>query len=498
MGLWDSLFGSNDKSNEWEQLLKGDPHAIQPPIAAPESMPAPSGLVPPSDPSEGMPGVVTPGMVDISQLTKPSTSLDMAPAVSTVGPATPVPAPVYPPTDQDDSDNESDAAPAKTASAPSKFNIQDFLKTIYSGGGDIQQAQDQARKNQLVATLAQAAGQVGHGLSRSDEKFDSGNYDFLNKNAQQPVQDVLTKQKLMDEKLAGGLTVQKLTDDAQRHDPNSQASKFYQSMVQQNFPGFLAQHPELSNASAEDITKAQPMIDTMIRSEYIKLQRSAMNEQRQEKDDNRRLDAMNKLIVAEKERNTTAFGKSANVMRQSDAINALIDQQGAKSITSPQFYELAKSLDSMLSQGSGSISGTKMLIPSTALSSFSNYMAWLSSSPYSAHMEDFVHQLQGTVNREKEVAQQQIMNTQKKFLGSFVDLKKRIPDRWDEIMTRNGLPTTMDETNAPIKSVNAAAKEEAYDLPQSYPPGTILHTKNGDILVRPDGRGVKVGNVLGQ
>lgn len=233
-------------------------------------------------------------------------------------------------------------------------------------------------------------------------------------------------------------------------DPNSPESKMAQSIVKQmDIKG-------LEGASAQTIAKYLPTATNLAssreareaRKEEQQLRREALAEAKEErktsKDEtqaNKDFTKMSEKLTSELASSRSSFGKSAGILRSSEALETFVKDIDPKDITTRQIYEIARGLDAMLSQGAATISGTKKLIPETFSGDASKIAEYILGLPKGARQQAFIKQMMETVHREKTLASTQIQRTQKKILSGYSHLKKIDPERYNQTLKNFDLPT---------------------------------------------------------
>ena len=167
------------------------------------------------------------------------------------------------------------------------------------------------------------------------------------------------------------------------------------------------------------------------------------------------------------------LGRTANSMNQADRVQALIDQtKNQPGGASPQqLYELARAQDALISGGSGTVSGTAHLVPSTALQSYANFQQWLTNSPQGANTQAFTSRIEDTVKRERNVAQQAQQKALNQMAPGFSHLKEKDPARYQSIMDS--------VVQQPEASPQASAPD-ASRSPQSQIPANAVKRQTAD------------------
>lgn len=234
------------------------------------------------------------------------------------------------------------------------------------------------------------------------------------------------------------------------------------------------------NVSAADLEKRFPQLQHMATSkENLEARkdtarehaadRAALLQVKGEEKADKRFSDMNNKLVEETASSRSAFGKAANINRSGDAIETLINQIPDKNdIDNRQMYEIARSLDAMLSSGAATISGAGHLIPSSASGDLSKIQEYVSGIPKGAKQAEFVKRMAETVRREKELAKKQINTTKDKILAGYSDLKNKDSNRFESILKTHGIdeesksssgyPKTL--TNGTHSATVSNAKEE--------------------------------------
>lgn len=159
-----------------------------------------------------------------------------------------------------------------------------------------------------------------------------------------------------------------------------------------------------------------------------------------EKSTQDRFDKMGKLVAAEVASGRSSFGRMGNNIRSAEAIERLVQGRPLKDLDNREIYEVAKSLDALLSQGQSTISGTAHLIPHTARGDLAKLQEFLTNKRMGVGGDSFLKQMLKTVGREKELAAEQIQKVQRKLLAPYKDLKEKDNDKWITIMKQHDLP----------------------------------------------------------
>lgn len=139
---------------------------------------------------------------------------------------------------------------------------------------------------------------------------------------------------------------------------------------------------------------------------------------------------------------TGNFGKISNTLIQSQKLKKLAQDSGGNiaNLDSRQQEELAIGLATMLSQGSvAGESRVKSLVPSTAIGNTQKLKEWLFNEPMGTNQQAFVQRVMGTIDRESDLANEQLNTIRTKRLGAHQALKKYAPDTYGRILEDYGV-----------------------------------------------------------
>jgi hypothetical protein len=349
--------------------------------------------------------------------------------------------------EQSPASKKSTPAPKKQAEAPAanvapKDYMQDLLSKIYGkglGDEDLQNAQDQRNQTQLFMNLSKAGNLVGEGLSRGTIKANNEIQDSILKNADQPIQDIQTRRAAKMQSIETGIKVADLMDNEKLRDPASEISGAYRNMALQLNPK-LSQQPDFNSMSAQGIKQLLPMVDMSIKMDMMKVEKQKARQLKEETDTNKRFGTLAKTLTSELSGNRTSFGKAANTYASAEKLQKLVEGRDLNDLDNREVAEIARSLDGILSSGQPTVSGMKKLIPDTAMANAEKLTEYLLNERKGARLGNFLDQMMHTVEREKDLANEQIQRGQKRILAGYSDLKTKNPDRWNELLTENNLP----------------------------------------------------------
>lgn len=174
--------------------------------------------------------------------------------------------------------------------------------------------------------------------------------------------------------------------------------------------------------------------------------------EKQEQVDQKRLDNLGKLLTSETASSRSAFGKAANNLRAAEAIETLVGQYKDRGqLDQRQIAELARSLDTLLSQGQATISGTEKLIPKSARGDLAKMQEYILGIPQGAKQKEFVDRMVETVGRERDLAKEQIKRAQGKILAPYRNLSQSHPEDYEAILRAHGLESLLENENVPNK-----------------------------------------------
>ena len=308
----------------------------------------------------------------------------------------------------------------------------------------IKDAESRARDIELVNDLGRSAELIGTSMGGT-----------------RPIAQDIFKENI--EYARGLVGKEKERIQAEKDDPNSAKSKAYRQLMSKlniNIKG---------NPSASDLEKIFPQMVNIHEAEEGRKSRESLGRmnlaahqaQRKEAQDyktdeksNSRFAQMGQLITAEKASSRSSFGTDAKTLQAVQNVKALLAGRNVDDIDVREQQEMARVLDRVLAQGGATIAGTRELTPHTARGDIAKFMEYIGNKRQSAHAGSFMKQFQKAFNREEQTAQDRIIQTQKKLLAPYADLKEKYPDRWDLILTQHNLPsdvlTTKNQTSGAV------------------------------------------------
>lgn len=332
--------------------------------------------------------------------------------------------------------------PVSEQPAPSQSAIAQLLSRrnqAPEADSDVQMAlaMEGRNQNQLAALLGKAGSQIGAGIAGLGggagapmPKANTEIFDTIHESAAQPVKDVMLNRQQEAERM-------QLSSQHRMMDPESDISQQYKAMLRQAFPKMKM--PD--NLNAHDIQKSGlvSLAQTMTNREAIQQQRADKSREKQELQQDTRFSKLGDKLMSEMASSRSAFGKAANTVRSAEALEQLTGNMNPNDLDTRQITEIARNLDAMLSSGQSTVAGMKKLLPETAMGSASKIQEYIMNMPKGARQGEFVKRMMETVEREKDLAKDQVKRTQDKVLAGYSDLKKKDPTRWEELMQAHGL-----------------------------------------------------------
>lgn len=338
--------------------------------------------------------------------------------------------------------------PSNTDALKKLLEIQ-FGNKTQSSVDNLKKAQAGANRDRAIGETAAAMSEFADAMTGvKGYKSDKGMYERLINGADKQV-DQYKDQVAAEKQDASSAYSQGMRDYMKRYGVNisGQASGADLEKIAPQIA--QAYEKDQALAQAKDL-KEQSMSqhddDMKYKYDYLKelanSRKDAKNIQlseRQDQVDTKRFDTLSKALTSEIASSRSAFGKAANIKRAADSIDQMVGSADPNNLDNRQIGELARNLDAMLSSGQATIGGMKKLIPETSLGSAAKIEEWLLNQPKGAQQGEFVKRMMDTVHRERDLAGQQIKQTQGKIFGSYKDLQKKHPEKYQELLESHGL-----------------------------------------------------------
>lgn len=322
---------------------------------------------------------------------------------------------------------------------------------------DLAEAQKQRDSNIALNQFQRGAAIMGGGLAKTDPNMILKAIDSQEKYVGMPVQKY--EEQIANQKNDPNSNMSKVTREylRQKHGVNIPETSSYADI--EKVAAYALKDAGLENAIKKVITQqagaekraqehissqeklaGQKSADYNARTSKIgELSKNRLSDKEQRDIDND-FTKLEKRLTSETASSRSAFGKAANVSRSADAIEALIQQsKNPNDLDNRQIKELARNLDSMLANGASTVSGSAGLVPRTSSGDASKIEEYVLNIPKGAGQGAFVKRMLDTVQRERQVSQKQIATTQGKVLSAYSHLKKKAPDRYNEMLSTYGL-----------------------------------------------------------
>lgn len=147
------------------------------------------------------------------------------------------------------------------------------------------------------------------------------------------------------------------------------------------------------------------------------------------------------------------LAKNQAQVYQADRLKQLYTESNGdvRNLDSRQMEELAIGLQKLLSSGQSSVTQVQALVPHTIRGNAAKLKEWLVNDPQGTNQIAFVQRMAETIERERNLAQDQVKSAQKKRLSAYSEFKKKNPERYDMILRAYGLD---DASNPSKETVN--------------------------------------------
>lgn len=358
--------------------------------------------------------------------------------------------------------------------APAAPKMDPALVQYLQNKQDLTNAQGQANKNEMLTGLARAGATLTAGLAGSNTPVNEKPFDAMAATDQQPVTDVLNKQKadtsdLTNQKAA--LDISKKTGD---EDPNSPQSIAARNMVKQLYPGKFTdeQLDGLSKADLSDSVMKPLELDAKIKAHSEEMaqkgaDRASVNADRQDqkatKDQNSALQNVNGLL--ESARGNPAAAQAERDIYAAQKANTLYEQ--TKGNPNPEMAKLYISEIGKIAQGgSPTVDELKGLTPGVLTGPMASAWEALTGNPTPAGMQKFMSQYRDYANGVAKDAQKviedkygRVIETNRARLGesNYQALKTNYVNRFKD--AAGDTPTAA--TDHPARAAQILAERQA-------------------------------------
>jgi hypothetical protein len=332
---------------------------------------------------------------------------------------------------------------------------------------NLKAAQEDANKQRLVANLMEGAAKLSAGALGGKRVVltpDTHFTDEMRKGADQKVKDfeALTEKEKDDRGSKGSIKMQgfaKQMLEKAGFDPSLVDGMSY-NQIEKNFPQITNMMTQKQAQEARQQTAREH--NDMLKLRYAELtqDKSKSNGEREDRNTLKRYDDLGKRLVAEIASGRSTFGTHSKTLAATRNIRALMDGRDLNDLDSREVYEVAKSLDRVLSQSGSTISGTDKLTPDTAMSRVEKQLEFITNKRKGAGAASFLERYQKNLQREEDQAIRSIQKSQGQLLSSYSDLREKDPVKWALILGQHNLPEDILERKIDsLDSINTEDKE---------------------------------------
>lgn len=269
---------------------------------------------------------------------------------------------------------------------------------------DLADAQDKAKQNDVISGLARAGATLSAGLARSNQAVDQKPFDAMAASDQQPVTDVLNKQKAATQDLSDQKTAQDVQKTAASQDPNSPESLAAKAMIKKLYPGKF-DDSTLSNLSAAEIG------DSVMKPLELDQKVQAHKDEMSQKTADRAAGVQDKAdtkLKADQDKAYTNLRKDLETFRGNrpvaqaslDAYNArkavdIVKGKDPNSLTNQDLALLADEMGKVATGGIPGEHGTQALMPNNLQTKYAEMKNFLLSKPTDAQAGEYIkHNMQ--------------------------------------------------------------------------------------------------------
>lgn len=340
-------------------------------------------------------------------------------------------------------------------------------------------AQEARRKNLLLTNLAEAGSTIGTALaSRGGSSLGADEFKSLKEQANLPVEEVKEKQQFteagINQKIKN-LNIadmqSKLATEQEKADPKSSISQLYRDSIKKSFPGMNI--PEsLTAAQAEKIFPALETAATRREATAARVETTKLNNQikqmaaqdKQEQKDNDNLTKLNKNLVNEISSNKarTVSGGVQKTLNSIERADKLFEQFPDLNIPAAQTEELSLAVANFISGASGrSRAQVEALVPHSMVGKANQIATWYTNDPKGLGQQKFIKNLYETTQREKGLAQDQILQAQFKGASSLKSDYDRLAksSHLGDAAMDSYYRAVQGETGIPIDKIKAMEKD---------------------------------------
>jgi len=154
------------------------------------------------------------------------------------------------------------------------------------------------------------------------------------------------------------------------------------------------------------------------------------------------------------------FGQISARYQSGQRMKTLINAFDGGNLPPQQMEELALGMANMIAGSSGTArSQVEALVPSSAMRDAQSFKQWLMNEPMGANQQKFVQMMGHTVDREMNLANEQLNTIRRKRLSAHERFRKTAPDQYANMVGEYG----MNPDGTPIQSAPANVQPHPQD-----------------------------------
>lgn len=334
---------------------------------------------------------------------------------------------------------------------PSAFRKEDMVdqavrhKPIDERMPDQQLLDAQNRSNTLAALMMMGKGAEKIGSSIAHTQSDKNYLDEMKGMVNKPVEDVINQRKLASNDLSDQVSRYNFAFAKDKDDPESPTSSLYRQVIEKYQPTI-----NVKGMSASEIEKVMPTITNLANSELARQakleQTNATATTKKETSDEK---AKAKLVSdMGKDLNPDVgragnMGKYAMQAKQAERLSGLARDAatgGIQNLRADQQEELALGVARMLSgTGASSRSQVSALVPHTIMGEGKKLQQWWTNNPTGLNQQKFTEAMMKTIDREKDIATDQLKRAQVQNLSKYTKLREMDPEQYDAQLRAAGI-----------------------------------------------------------
>lgn len=160
------------------------------------------------------------------------------------------------------------------------------------------------------------------------------------------------------------------------------------------------------------------------------------------------------------------FGDISARYLSGQRMNTLIGSFKNGNLPSQQMEELGLGMANMISGSSGAArSQVEAIVPSSIIGNSQKLKQWLKNDPQGANQQKFVDMMGHTINREMDMAQQQLNQIRTQRLPAYSRLKNVAPEVYNSIIEGYGMGGSPQNTQSAAPASSAGQSEQSASNP---------------------------------